>query len=139
VAIDSVSVRVGTDVQSIDEVASSIDRFGARYAERLFSAAEIGDCGGIAPTAAPGLAARFAAKEAVIKLLAPNEDVPQWRSIEVVRQPGGACTIQLSGTAAVLADLRGVRQIEISMSHGAGVATATAVALAATTGPQHDG
>lgn len=116
-------------MQSIDEVGSSLDRFGSRYAERLFTPAEIADCGGVTPTAAPGLAARFAAKEAVIKLLAPIDEVPGWRSIEVVRQRGGACTVQLSGIAAHLAGNRGVGQIELSMSHGAGVATATAVAI----------
>jgi holo-[acyl-carrier protein] synthase len=124
------SVRVGTDVESIDDVRDSIERFGARYAARIFTDHEIESCGGLTPTAAPGLAARFAAKEAVIKLLQPVDIIPTWRSIEVERIPGGASEIHLTGDAASLADSAGIASISLSMSHGAGIGTATAVALA---------
>jgi holo-[acyl-carrier protein] synthase len=122
-------VRVGTDVMSIAEVAQSLHLFGARYARRLFTAHEIDSCGGIGPLAAPGLAARFAAKEAVIKLLRPVDTVPRWHSIEIRREPGGAVRVHLSAECAELAARQGIGVVELSMSHGAGIGTATAVAL----------
>lgn len=124
-------VHVGTDVQSIDEVRDSLEVFAERYARKVFTNHEIDCCGGCIPAAAPGLTARFAAKEAVIKLLSPVDELMTWRSIELRRQVGGSCSVELSGDAARLATDKGLGEISISMSHGAGVATATAVALSA--------
>jgi holo-[acyl-carrier protein] synthase len=122
-------VRVGTDVMSIAEVAESLERFGERYATRLFTSHEIDSCGGVSVLAAPGLAARFAAKEAVIKLLRPVDTVPRWHSIEIRREAGGAVGVHLSAECAELAAQQGIASVELSMSHGAGIGTATAVAL----------
>jgi holo-[acyl-carrier protein] synthase len=129
VADSRVSVRVGTDVEAIADVESALARFGARYARRLFTPHEISSCGGLGPQAAPGLAARFAAKEAMIKVLRPTEVIPRWRSIEVRRHTGGWTDIALSDEAADLARMGGISDIAVSLSHGAGVGTATVVAL----------
>jgi holo-[acyl-carrier protein] synthase len=126
-----VQPRVGTDIESITDVAASLERFGARYANRLYTDAEIATCGGITAAAAPRLAARFAAKEAVLKLLDPADTIPGWRSIEIRNAPSGAPTVHLSGAAAELARERGIGPIALSMSHGAGVGLATAIALVA--------
>jgi holo-[acyl-carrier protein] synthase len=134
ISIADFHVRVGTDVQSINDVAESIERFGARYTERIFTNHEVECSGGTTSSAAPGLSARFAAKEAVIKLLQPKDVVPKWRSIEVRRLPGGAPTVHLIGDAAALAHEAGIEAISISMSHGSGISTATAVAVAAGSG-----
>jgi holo-[acyl-carrier protein] synthase len=123
-------IRVGTDVQSIDDVRASIQEYGARYVSRLFTTHEIECCGGIDARAAGSYAARFAAKEAVIKLLQPRDVVPGWRSIEIRRLPGGAVAVQLEGTAADLAAAASIEDISLSMSHDAGVAIATAVGIA---------
>ena len=58
---------------------------------------------------AAGLAARFAAKEAAIKALRPAGPQPDWRSIEVRRDPEGWCDMHLTGEAARLAEIAGVR------------------------------
>jgi holo-[acyl-carrier protein] synthase len=129
---DGVGVYVGTDVQSIEEISASIDRFGERFTQRIFTDHEVECCGGVTPLAAPGLAARFAAKEAVIKLLKPVDDAPGWRSIEVRRQPGGACAVHLSDTAAERAAALGLDFVDISMSHGAGIGLATVIGVTAT-------
>jgi holo-[acyl-carrier protein] synthase len=121
-------LRVGTDVESITDVAASLEHFGARYANRLYTDTEITTCGGINAAAAPRLAARFAAKEAVIKLLDPTDLIPGWRSIEIRNAPNGAPSVHLSGAAAELAKQRGIGSIAISMSHGAGIGLATVVA-----------
>jgi holo-[acyl-carrier protein] synthase len=133
--MSQVRVRVGTDVESIDDVRASIERFGARYADRIFTPHELACCGGATPLAAAGLAARFAAKEAVIKLLQPQAVIPTWRSIEVQRLPGGATQVALSDDAATLARRAGITAISLSMSHGAGIGTATAVAITGGTNP----
>lgn len=124
------SLHVGTDVESIDDVRNSIERFGSRYVRRIFTDHEIECCGGAFPGAAPGLAARFAAKEAVIKMLRPVDVIPTWRSIEVQRVPGGATSVRLTGDAAIIAEQAGINLISLSMSHGAGIGTATVVGLA---------
>ncbi len=126
---DGFELRVGTDVQSIAEVAESIAHFGDRYVRRLYTEHEVESCGGPRVESAPGLAARFAAKEAMIKVLRVDDNDPGWKSIEVRRQPGGWCEISLGEAARRLADEAGVTHLSMSMSHGAGVATATVVGL----------
>jgi holo-[acyl-carrier protein] synthase len=134
-AAEDLEVRVGTDVQSIEEVAASIARFGESYVRRLYTDHEVDCSGGTGPDAAPGLAARFAAKEATIKVLRLNDEFPGWTSIEVLRQPGGWCELGLHREAKRMAERAGVRQLSLSMSHGAGIATATVVGLFARGGP----
>jgi len=96
---------------------------------------EIADCG-LTPSAAPRLTARFAAKEAVIKLLAPGDRptdaVPRWRSIEVRTAPNGAPSMILHDEAADQAAERGIHELSVSLAHAAGIGTATVVALAQT-------
>jgi holo-[acyl-carrier protein] synthase len=127
--LGDLGLRIGTDVESIDSVRASIEQFGARYAQRIFTEHEIDSCGGITLAAAPGLAARFAAKEAIIKLLQPVDIIPTWRSIEIKRLAGGANDVRLTGDAEILARQGGITSIAISMSHGAGIGTATAIGL----------
>ena len=70
-------VRVGIDLTSVAEVAASVARFGDRYVERMFTPHEQAFCrigdgpGGPGPYRVESLAARFAAKEAVLKVLRP--------------------------------------------------------------------
>jgi holo-[acyl-carrier protein] synthase len=124
-------VRVGVDVTAVAEVADAVAIFGDRYLHRLFTPHEVESCGGAA--AAASLAARFAAKEAVVKVLEPSGARPPWRDIEVVRRPDGACRIRLHRTAASLAAEHGVGPISVSLSHEAGLAVA--VVAAACEGP----
>jgi holo-[acyl-carrier protein] synthase len=120
-------VVIGLDVQSIDEVAQSLEEFGPRYTGKLFTEYEVASCGGT-PTSAASLAARFAAKEAVLKVLDTRSIVPSWRSIEVRREENGPPYIALSGEAAEIARRQGVRHLSLSLSHDAGVASAAVVA-----------
>ena len=106
------------DIVPVEEVAASVEHFGDRYVTRLFTPHEIATCRTAAgPRAAvrgayavESLAARFAAKEAVVKVLRPIEMQPDWRSIEIHRMTGGWCEIRLSGRAAELAADAGHRQ-----------------------------
>jgi holo-[acyl-carrier protein] synthase len=122
-------VRVGTDVTGVPDVIDSIERFGDRYLGRLFTEHELASCPGPPRVAAAGLAARFAAKEAVVKVLEPTGARPAWRSIEVRRQPSGACGLVLSGEAARLATEAGITDLAVSLAHEGDVAVAVVIAL----------
>jgi phosphopantetheine--protein transferase-like protein len=99
---------VGVDLCAVDDVAAAVERFGPRYLHRCFTAHELSACQDDAPAVAAGrLAARFAAKEAVAKLLRPDGAWPSWQEIEVVREDGGWCGIDLHGSSARRADERG--------------------------------
>ena len=75
-------------------------RFGDRYVGRVYTAHEVSCCQGTPPVVAAGLAARFAAKEATIKVLRPAGSNPPWRSIEIRRDPSGWCSVNLTDGAA---------------------------------------
>lgn len=122
-------MRVGVDVQAIEEVRASLAHFGSRYVERVYTQHEIESAGGLdGVDAASGLAARFAAKEATLKVLRPTALVPGWRSIEVVRREGGWCELVLHDAADELARDQGIVELAVSISHGAGVGMASVVA-----------
>jgi holo-[acyl-carrier protein] synthase len=123
------AIRVGTDVTAVHEVAESVDRFGLRYLERIYTDHEIRSCVGAPLVEAASLAARFAAKEATIKVLRPVGHQPDWRSVEVRRDPGGWCTMVLSGRAAALAEQAGITDLAVSLTHEGDVAAAVVVAL----------
>jgi holo-[acyl-carrier protein] synthase len=120
------AIRVGADVATVRHVADSVAHFGDRYLQH-----EIASCAGSPVVAAAGLAARFAAKEATIKVLRPVGHQPGWRSIEVRRDAGGWCSMCLSGHAATLAaaDRAGITVLEVSLAHEDGIAAAVVVAL----------
>ena len=112
-------------------MAQSIRVFGSRYLTRLFTPDEREYCDGIAGAggdAAPHFAARFAAKEAVIKLLRPAPgDAVAWRLIEVRRHAAGFCTLRLHGSARALARRARLRKFAISLTHEKRYAVAVAV------------
>lgn|SRR5689334_4012247 len=122
-------VRVGVDVASVAEVASSIARFGERYVRRLFTDDEAAYC-----RAAPGrvaaerFAARFAAKEAAVKVLRPAAPWTDWREIEVQRSADGWTEVVLHGEAAALAERAGIAALHLSVSHTSEYAAAVVVA-----------
>jgi holo-[acyl-carrier protein] synthase len=123
------AIRVGADVVAVHQVAESVTRFGSRYLERIYTEHELSSCVGGSPVRAASLAARFAAKEATIKVLRPVGHQPDWRSVEVRRHSEGWCTIALSGHAAALADQAGIAELAVSLTHDGDVAAAVVVAL----------
>jgi holo-[acyl-carrier protein] synthase len=130
-------VRVGVDIVKSADVAASIDRFGDRYLRRLFTEHELSTCNGDLGTVADRLAARFAAKEATLKVLGLDGSQPEWRSIEVFRTPSGSCEIRLHDGAASLAARTCLGPLAVSLSHEQGVATAVVVALSWDEQPDH--
>jgi holo-[acyl-carrier protein] synthase len=122
-------LRVGVDLACVDEVEQSVARFGDRYVRRVYTGHEIESCTRGSELAASGLAARFAAKEATIKVLRPGHVQPDYRSIEVRRHSDGWCELKLSGTAADMAETARVSQLALSITHEAGMAAAVVVAM----------
>lgn len=119
---------LGVDVVDIPRFRAVLDRRPA-MAERLFSADELAYAATLANPAAT-LAGRFGAKEAVMKALGVGIGGVDWTDIAVVRHSTGRPEMVVQGRAAALADLRGVRRWEISISHTDTIASVTVLALA---------
>jgi holo-[acyl-carrier protein] synthase len=114
-----VIVGVGTDVVSVDRLAQSLERTPG-LVQRLFTDAER------EVVAVERLAARFAAKEAVVKALGVRW-AGSWHDVEVVLTEGRPSLAITGGVAALAASL-GVTRWHVSLAHDAGIATATVVA-----------
>ncbi len=105
--------RVGCDVMAVQEVADSLASFGDRYLRKVFTTGEIDDCQG---GNVHGLAARFAAKEAVIKAFAePGTPFPL-REIEITHD-GPLPRLRLTGSMAERAQRQGWLSSSVSLSH----------------------
>ena len=124
----SMTLVAGIDIQSIEEVQTSIGRFGDRYLRRIFSDRELRECETVAHNVAGSLATRFAAKEAVIKVLRVDDTFPPWRTIEGLIPPSGAPKVVLNGVAERLARANGVEGISLSVSVARDYAVAAVVA-----------
>ncbi|KTR09180.1 holo-ACP synthase [Curtobacterium luteum] len=119
-------IRTGTDLADVEDVIRGITSHGERYLARVFTVQERVDTGDDPER----LAARFAAKEAVVKLLRPTRTDPvPLADVAVVLDEHGAPSVALAGAAAALAEAIGCGPIAISLSHERGLAVATAVAL----------
>jgi holo-[acyl-carrier protein] synthase len=118
---------VGTDLIETRRVRESIDRFGERFLERIFTAGEIAYCMR-KKNAAESFAARFAAKEAGAKALGTGiSRGVSWKEFEVKREVSGRPTLHLSGRAAELAGAMGVRRVQLSLTHSRELAMAVVV------------
>jgi holo-[acyl-carrier protein] synthase len=122
--------RVGIDIVDVSHIRDSIQRFGDRFLKRLFTKEEQAYCKILAnnEVTSQRFAARFAAKEATIKVLRPETVMLDWRTIEIRRHREGYCDIVLYEDAADLAQQRGIITLSVSMSHEAGYATAVVIA-----------
>lgn len=121
-------MRVGTDLVSVDGVRESVRLHGSRYLKRIYTEREIDDCTTEQGPVPERLAARFAAKEAVLKLLRPHDEAIPWREIGVLRHGPGWVSVELSGRAAELAAEAGLSEIELSICHESDYASAVAIA-----------
>ncbi|MCW2992610.1 MAG: acpS [Conexibacter sp.] len=117
-------LRVGIDLVQAATVAEAIAEHGERYLRRVYTEAELAECDGDALR----LAARFAAKEAAMKVLQPGDAAVPWPSIEVVRAAGGVPVLTLHGPAAELAAAAGITELAVSLTHEAEYAAAVVVA-----------
>ncbi len=119
-------VGVGIDAVDVERFRTVLGRREA-FAERVFTDAERAEASS-RQDPVPGRAARFAAKEAVMKSLSVGLGAFDFADVEVVRGEGGAPALSVTGKAAALAEQRGVKGWHISLTHTATVAIAIAVA-----------
>jgi holo-[acyl-carrier protein] synthase len=125
-------VATGVDIVEVPRVAQMIENHGARFVDRVFTPGEVAYCHS---RGVPNqhFAGRFAAKEAVFKVLGTGwGDGVHWGDVEVVHNPKGAPQIVLAGQAAKLAAQMGIGVMHVSISHTAEHAIAHAIAEAQT-------
>ncbi len=110
-------VGSGIDLVEIARIQQSMDRFGPRFLDRVYTAAEQAYCARKRKSA-ESFAARFAAKEAGAKALGTGiSHGVNWLEIEVVREPSGRPTLVFHGRAAQFAARLGVRHTALSITH----------------------
>lgn len=119
---------IGTDVVAVARIAEAAGRTGGRILARIFTPAEYDYCTS-RRDAACCFAARFAAKEAVLKALGTGLAGCRWHDVEIVRRASGRPEVRLSGGAAREAAKRGIGEILLSIAHEREYAVAFAVAL----------
>lgn len=115
-------VGIGCDIIEIERIARAIK--SESFIRRVFTAEEAAYCQRRGQQAAASFAARFAAKEAVLKALGTGLREGSLQEIGVDNDGLGKPLVQLSGHFAMLAKQLGVKNIQISLSHSRELATA---------------
>lgn len=116
-------IYAGVDLIEIPRIAGVLSRYPKRFLEKVFTESERSYARGRAPQ----LASRFAAKEAVMKLLGTGIQGIPWKSIEVTRKKGGPPEVLLHGPAVERAKKMGITRIALSLSHSREMAIASAI------------
>jgi holo-[acyl-carrier protein] synthase len=106
-------IATGVDLIEINRIEEVIARHGRHYLERIYTPAELEQCG----RRAESLAGRFAAKEAVAKALGSGIGDVSWKEIEILGDENNAPVLSLHGAAKQKADELGVKQWSVSISH----------------------
>lgn len=122
-------VAVGVDHAEVERIRRAVDhpRWGQRFRCRVFTAVEIAYCEG-RKRYAESFAARFAAKEAVMKALGTGMRGVSWQEVEVTRERNRAPQIRVSGRAEQRAVALGIDRWHLALTHTAELATAFVVA-----------
>ena len=110
-------IGIGIDVVQNDRIRDSIQRFGDRFLNRIYTEGEIEYC---KKCAQPEIhyAARFAAKEAAFKALGTGWAAGvKWKDIEVERLPSGKPELHLHGEALAHATSSGTKCFYVSLTH----------------------
>ena len=120
-------VGLGVDLAEVDRIRRSVQRYGDRFLDRVYTQAERHYSLGKA-NFAERLAARFAAKEAGMKAIGTGWQMGvTWRDFEVINEPSGRPTLRLNGAAKQIAeDMQGSR-VTLSLTHTANVAFAVVI------------
>jgi len=120
----------GIDLVDVARIKQSITEHGQRFIDRCFTQLEADYAQSAKePRNYERFAARFAAKEAVLKALGTGwANGIAWTDVEIRRQPSGAPTVYLSGKAAEIAEELGITQLHLSMTHTSTQAMASVIA-----------
>ena len=122
-------VSIGADLAEILRIGRALKERGERFENRIFTKGEIAYCRRRRATAAQSFAARFAAKEAVMKALGTGwRRGVRWVDIEVVREPGKAPFLRLHGKTAEIAKRKRIGRLHLALTHTHSTAAAFVVA-----------
>lgn len=116
------TTELGVDIIKIDRIVAALRKHGRRFPLRILTPAE----DAYVRDRPENLAGRWAAKEAVSKVLGLGVRGVGWREIEIVRLPTGQPTVQLHDRALVRAQQLGMERIAVSISHERDYAVAIA-------------
>jgi holo-[acyl-carrier protein] synthase len=117
---------IGTDLLEVARMEKELTKEGGGFRDAVFTPSEIAYCEG-KRYPARHFAARFAAKEALVKALPAPGVAPRLRDVEVERTEAGAPHLVLHGRILEAADRLGVKKILVSLSHTDRLATASVV------------
>jgi len=117
--------HTGIDAAEISRIAKTVDRWGQRFLDRVYTPAEQRYCG----RKTRRLAGRFAAKEAVSKVLGTGVRYVHWREMEILPDRLGKPVVSLHGRAAEVAAALGLGPISVSITHTGDLALAFALGL----------
>lgn len=119
----------GIDLVDFERIEQMLSRHPQRFTNRVFTPTEQADADRV-KNRIEKLAGRFAAKEAVMKLIGTGwRDGIAWTDIEVVNNSLGQPIVSISGKVKEFADKKGIEQITLSITHTSNFAIASAVAL----------
>lgn len=127
------AVRTGIDLCDPERIKKAVERHGERFLSHVFTRGEVEYCSAFSD---PYLsyAARYAAKEAVMKALGAGIGKISFTEIEVASEENGRPRVILRGKAKKIAEELGVTSLDISLTHIKGMSAASAVALTQTGG-----
>lgn len=121
-------ISCGNDIIRISRVKDSIEQVGETFLKRVYTDEEINYCESRRMCKYQSYAARFAAKEAVYKAIAPETSHEvEWKNIEVKRQENGKPYVELYGKLKEIAEEKNINSIDLSLSHDGDYAMATVV------------
>ncbi len=124
-------VAHGIDLVDCARLAEVIERHGERFLHRIFTEGELAYCRS-RKRSIEHLAGRFAAKEAVLKVLGTGWSRGiNWTDVEVTNAPSGRPSVTLRGPCRRIADEQGLARVLVSISHVETHAIASAIGLAA--------
>jgi holo-[acyl-carrier protein] synthase len=120
----------GIDLVDFPRIEEMVKEHDKRFLDRVFTTAEQAYADSN-KNRIEKLAGRFAAKEAVLKLVGTGwRGKIAWTDIEIINNPAGQPLVTVSGEVKKLVDKLGIKQISVSITHTANFAIASAVALA---------
>ena len=123
-------VAHGIDLVDCPRIEQMVKEHGKRFLNRIFTIAEQ-SYATANKNKIEKLAGRFAAKEAILKLIGTGwRGKIAWTDIEVVNNPAGSPQVTLSGEVEKIAAKLAIKHISVSITHTANFAIASAVALA---------
>jgi holo-[acyl-carrier protein] synthase len=119
------NLRTGVDLIELERVKATIERYGQRFLERVFTPRELAEVG----ENVASLAVRFAAKEATAKALGTGIGDVGWQEIEILRGAARQPNLYLHGRASDLADSLDLESWSLSLTHNQSHAIALVVAI----------